>query len=250
MNTNYKIVIPFKIIKINAIDSSNNEIKRLYHNKLHLNGLVVWAKKQTDGRGQGSKKWLSHPNRNLTFSIFLNGENVSFSSHLCLNLITSLSVRKVLMNNGINDLFIKWPNDILSVNKKISGILIENLYKGKKLMGSIVGVGINVNQVIFPKNFNASSMKIITSNEFSLKKTLHDFLDIFNRNLLLYSNFDLLKKDFNKSLFRKNEIIEYEINGNIKKGEIIGLYDHDRFQILCSSGLKETPRIRDVKIIY
>ncbi len=243
-------MIHFKIIKINAIDSSNNEIKRLYHNKLHLNGLVVWVKNQTDGRGQGSKKWLSHPNKNLTFSIFLNDENVSFSSQLCLNLITTLSVRKVLMNNGINDLFIKWPNDILSVNKKISGILIENLYKGKKFMGSIIGVGININQTAFPKNFNASSMKLITMNEFSLKKILHDFLDIFNRYLILYNDFDLLKKDFNKSLFRKNEMVEYKINGNVKKGKIIGLYDHRRFQILNPIGLKETPRITDVKIIY
>ena len=243
-------MIPFKIIKINAIDSSNNEIKRLYHNRLLINGLVVWVKNQTDGRGQSSKKWVSQPNKNLTFSIFLNGENVSFSSYLCLNLITSLSVRKVLMNNGINDIFIKWPNDILSVNKKISGILIENLYRGKKLMGSIVGVGININQIDFPTDFNASSMKIITGNEFSLKKILHDFLDIFRRNLILYSDFDLLKEDFNKTLFRKNEITKYQINGNVKKGKIIGLDDRERFQILSLSGLKETPRIRDVKIIY
>ena len=67
-------------------------------------------------------------------------------------------------------------------NKKISGILIENLYKGKKLMGSIVGVGINVNQITFPKNFNASSMKIIMKNDYSLKKLLDDFLDIFFQN--------------------------------------------------------------------
>ena len=113
-----------------------------------------------------------------------------------------------------------------------------------------MGVGININQITFPKNFNASSMKIITKNEFNLKKVLHDFLDIYSRNLLIYSDFDLLKKDFNKSFFRKNEIIEYEINGNIKKGKIIGLKDHQRFQILNLSGVKETPRITDVKIIY
>ena len=140
-------MIPFKIIKINAIDSSNNEIKRLYHNKLETNGLVVWAKNQTDGRGQGSKKWLSQANKNLTFSIFLSANNLSFSSHFSLNLITSLSVKEVLVFHGINELLIKWPNDILSVNKKISGILIENLYKGEKLIGSIIGIGINVNQL-------------------------------------------------------------------------------------------------------
>ena len=243
-------MIPYKIIKINAIDSSNNEIKRLYHKKLHTNGLVVWAKSQTEGRGQGGKKWLSKPNKNLTFSVFLSSEYISFSSHLCLNLITSLSVKKVLNCHGINNIFIKWPNDILSVNQKISGILIENLYKGKKLMGSIVGVGINVNQITFPKNFNATSMKIIIKNDYSLNKVLHDFLNIFSYNLFFYKDLDLLKRDFNKSLFRKNELIEYEINGNTKKGKIVGLNDYERFQILNLGGVKETPKISDVKIIY
>ena len=94
----------------------------------------MWAKNQTDGRGQGKRKWISQPNKNLTFSIFLNEEKQHFSSHLCLNLITTLSLKKLLMKYRINNLFIKWPNDILSVNKKISGVLIENLYKGKKLI--------------------------------------------------------------------------------------------------------------------
>ncbi len=243
-------MIPFKIIKINAIDSSNNEIKRLYQNKLHTNGLVVWVKNQTDGRGQGNKKWLSQPDKNLTFSIFLSGENFSFLSHISLNLITSLSVKEVLNTYGIKKIFIKWPNDILSVDKKISGILIENLYKGKKLMGSIVGIGINVNQVIFPKNFNVTSMKIIMGSIFSLKNVLSSFLEIFNQNLILYKDFDLLKRDFNKGLFRKKELINYEINGVKKKGKIIGLNDYERFQILNLKGVQETPKIKDVKIIY
>ena len=166
----------FKIIKINAIDSSNNEIKRLYHNKLETNGLVVWVKNQTDGRGQGSKKWLSQANKNLTFSIFLSFSSLSFSSHFSLNLITSLSVKEVLVCHGINELSIKWPNDILSANKKISGILIENLYKGEKLIGSIIGIGINVNQVDFPKDLGAISMKIISKSTYSLKKILNSFL--------------------------------------------------------------------------
>ena len=100
-------MIPSKIIKINAIDSSNNEIKRLYQNKLHTNGLVVWVKNQTEGRGQGNKKWLSEPDKNLTFSIFLSGENFSFLSHISLNLITSLSVKEVLNTYGIKKIFIK-----------------------------------------------------------------------------------------------------------------------------------------------
>ena len=243
-------MIPTKIIKINAIDSSNNEIKRLYQKKLHTNGLVVWVKNQTAGRGQGNKKWVSQPGKNLTFSVFLSGENLSFSSHISLNLITSLSVKKVLTSYGIKNILIKWPNDILSVDKKISGILIENLYKGKRLMGSIVGIGINVNQVTFPKNLNVSSMKIIMGEAFVLRDVLHSFLEILNKNLLLYKDFDLLKTDFNKNLFQKKELINYEINGIKKKGKIIGLNDYERFQIINVKGSQETPKIKDVKIIY
>ncbi len=240
----------YKIIKINAIDSSNNEIKRLYHNKLETNGLVVWAKNQTDGRGQGGKKWLSQANKNLTFSIFLSFSSLSFSSHFSLNLITPLSVKEVLVCHGINELSIKWPNDILSANKKISGILIENLYKGEKLIGSIIGIGINVNQVDFPKDLGAISMKIVSGSTYSLKKILNSFLKIFSKNLFLYRNFNLLKKDFNKSLFKKNQLIKYEINGETKKGRVMGLIDQERFQILNLNGIKETPKVTDVKIIY
>ena len=169
---------PFKIIKINAIDSSNNEIKRLYHKKLHKNGLVIWTDNQTNGRGQGSKKWVSQPNKNLTFSVYLDSEYLPLSSNLYLNLITSLCIKKVLICHGIINPVIKWPNDILSVNKKISGILIENLYKGEKLIGSIIGIGINVNQVDFPKDLGAISMKIISKSTHSLKKILNSFLKI------------------------------------------------------------------------
>ena len=204
---------------------------------------------QTNGRGQGSKKWVSQPNKNLTFSVYLDSEYLPLSSNLYLNLITSLCIKKVLICHGIINPVIKWPNDILSVNKKISGILIENLYRGRKLMGSIIGIGINVNQKTFPKNFNAISMKTVTSSTFSLKKLLQ-FFRHFQRKLLLYRDYDLLISDFNDSLYRKNQLIEYEINGNIKKGKIIGLNDNERFHILNFSGVKETQKITDFKIIY
>ena len=93
-------------------------------------------------------------------------------------------------------------------------------------------------------------MKTATNSTFSLKKLLYNFLDIFNENLLLYRDYDLLISDFNDSLYRKNQLIEYEINGNIKKGKIIGLNDNERFHILNLSGVTETPKITDVKIIY
>ena len=68
--------------------------------------------------------------------------------------------------------------------------------------------------------------------------------------MFLYRDFNLLKSDFNKSLFKKNQFIKYEIDGETKKGKIMGLIDHERFQILNLNGIKETPKVTDVKIIY
>ena len=67
------------------------------------------------------------------------------------------------------DLSVKWPNDILSANKKIGGILIENTVKGKKINNSIIGIGLNVNQEKFPDSLkNVTSLKKITNKEFDL----------------------------------------------------------------------------------
>ena len=239
----------YKIIKINAIDSSNNEIKRMYRQKLVKNKLVVWALEQNEGRGQGKKKWLSEANKNLTFSIFLDSSCLDYHSHIGLNLITSLTVKKVLNFYGLTNLTIKWPNDILSVNKKVSGILIENLYRGQKFYGSIVGVGINVNQFIFPRYLNASSMKILLKKEFNLENVLNCFLDFFSKNLKIYNDFNLLMKDFNKNLFGKDKLIEFKINGKIIEGKVIGLADDKSFEIIDINGIKKRANLTNFKII-
>ncbi len=242
-------MLHYKIIKINAIDSSNNEIKRLYRQKLATNGLVVWVLEQKKGRGQGEKKWLSETNKNLTFSVFLDSNSLSCHSKISLNLITSLTVKKVLNFYGISNLAIKWPNDILSVNKKISGILIENLYAGQKLNGSIVGVGININQLEFPSHLNATSMKILLKRELNLEKVLNCFLRFFSFNLETYKDFNFLKKNFNKNLYGIDKIIDFKINGKVVKGRVIGLVDEKRFKIFELNGEIKLLKLTDFKII-
>ena len=239
-----------KIIKVNATRSTNDKVKMLIKSKKIKSGDIIVAKYQYKGRGQHTNKWYSSHGKNLLCSMLYRHLDLNINQVFSINQVVSLAVLKTIRKFNKEKCLIKWPNDILSVNKKISGILIENLYRGRKLMGSIIGIGINVNQKTFPKNFNAISMKTITSRTFSLKKLLYNFLKIFNENLLLYRDYDLLISDFNDSLYRKNQLIEYEINGNIKKGKIIGLNDKERFHILNLSGVKETPKISDVKIIY
>lgn len=149
-----------KIIKLNAIDSTNSFLKELVATSFVENQTVVVTKEQTQGRGQVNTKWVSTPGKNLTFSMYVEFKNLKITQQRFLNYACSLSVFEVLDELNIPKLAVKWPNDILSDKKKICGILIETTFKSNTIKSAIIGVGLNVNQENFDVNLpNASSIK-------------------------------------------------------------------------------------------
>ena len=195
----------FKINKIDAIDSTNLALKRKYHKGLMKHGEVLWAMDQVKGKGQRASQWVSEPNKNLTFSIFLSQDKLLLDSVFVLNCWVALAVKNALTSFGVPFVSIKWPNDILSENKKICGLLIENLYRGKKLEASIVGIGLNVNQINFGELNRASSMRLCSGRTFNLEEVLQQVLmqlaHILERKMSVTTSF----KDYNKGLFGLGE---------------------------------------------
>ena len=164
-----------KIIKLNAIDSTNSFLKELAQNSTLENYTTVVAKQQKNGRGQQENKWLSKPFKNLTFSIYLKFSDLKITDKKQLNFAISLAIFEVLFNKKTPKLSIKWPNDILSANKKICGILIENSIKGHFIKNAVVGIGINVNQEHFSDTIkNVTSLKNETNKEFNLDELLEN----------------------------------------------------------------------------
>ena len=116
----------------------------------------------------------------------------------------------------------------MSVNKKIGGVLIENMIMGKNLNGSIIGIGINVNQKSFIDLPSAGSMFLQTNKKYDLKKVFEELLDTHD----LF--FDLLKKpdkvqllsSFEKSMYKKGEWCQFKTNGSKFLGRIVGVSDH------------------------
>ena len=94
-------------------------------------------------------EWVSEDNKNLTFSVFKRFERFSIDNQFCISMIVSLSIYEVLSALRLSNINIKWPNDILSCDKKIGGVLIENKLKDKQIESSIIGIGLNVNQTNF-----------------------------------------------------------------------------------------------------
>ncbi|OGS20616.1 MAG: biotin--[acetyl-CoA-carboxylase] ligase [Elusimicrobia bacterium RIFOXYA2_FULL_40_6] len=119
-----------------------NAAKKFLH-KGYPEWTVVVAKTQTRGRGQFGRKWIS-PKGGLYFSVILKPKFAT-NDVSKLTLIGTMSIAKVLNNLFGLPAKVKWPNDILIKNRKISGVLIESEIKSNKLIWAVIGAGINVN---------------------------------------------------------------------------------------------------------
>ena len=194
-----------KIIKLDAIDSTNSYLKRLLLKDSIDDLTVVVSKHQTMGKGRNGNIWENQASLNLAFSIYKKFNNLNVKDKFMLNVISSLSVFQLLKENNLNKLTIKWPNDIMAGNRKISGILIENSVKGKLINHSIIGIGINVNQKKFNDLPNATSLIMETGLEFSLDSLASRLVEIFSKNFLRFKkNEEDLLKFYNNQLYLKN----------------------------------------------
>ncbi|PQJ82458.1 biotin--[acetyl-CoA-carboxylase] ligase [Polaribacter glomeratus] len=224
-----------KIIKLNATNSTNSFLKELGQNSALENFTVVVTGEQKKGRGQQESKWISEPFKNLTFSVFTNDFDLEIRHQKYLNFAISLGVFNTLAHHKIPNLSIKWPNDILSANKKICGILIENNIKGTKINSSIIGIGLNVNQEKFPDTIkNVSSLKITSNLEFDLDRLLIEIVENLKKTIHLLSLKEYLKleTDYLTALY-KNKIPSMfkDKDGILFMGKIIGVSNYGNLQV-------------------
>jgi BirA family biotin operon repressor/biotin-[acetyl-CoA-carboxylase] ligase len=221
-----------KIIQIDSVDSTNNYIANLLSVGKIQHGTVILAEEQIDGKGQRGSKWLSNPGENLIFSMFLDTVNMSVNNHFFLTEFVSVSVCNTLKKIGLNSV-IKWPNDVFVNKKKIAGILIENQIKGNNLNGSVIGIGLNINQLSFG-DLNATSIKIEKGVFFSVQEFV--FLLLNEMNLIWRfiedSNFEILEKEYLNNLWLLNQNSIYRDENGDFEGIIKGVDEIGRL-IIC-----------------
>jgi len=135
-------------------------------------GTVIIAGEQTEGRGRLGRTWVSPPEGSISLSVILHPSMAQLPQ---LNMVASLatlwSIKRVTRLNPL----IKWPNDILLNDKKVSGILIENAFEGGDLKAAIVGIGINVSfdPASFPEIASiATSLSVEACKDVSAQKWL------------------------------------------------------------------------------
>ncbi len=169
-------------------------------------GLMVYTYNQTAGRGQRSNKWESAANKNLSFSLILSKLLPTIDQQFILNSVFSLGILRFLSEFDLEEIQIKWPNDVWVNQKKISGILIENSIQRNVLREVIVGIGLNVNQTKFPDNILATSLKLETGVDYDLDEMLdllvakinidwENYISLGSKYLLDRYNENLMSKD-------------------------------------------------------
>ena len=198
--------------------STNDYLLKLLKKKPYKEGTIVHTSYQTKGRGQRNNNWISEKNKNLTFS-FLLSPNIKLSSQFLLHILTSISLYKSLNSFNLNHVSIKWPNDIYVREKKIAGILIENLVFKKSIHRAVVGIGLNVNQTNF-NNLKATSIVNEIKKEVEISKFLQVFKDILMKEYLKVDSLDQITY-YKKKLMGYKVEREYLFKSDIIKGKIM-----------------------------
>ncbi len=197
-------------------------------------GAAWFAHKQTAGKGQRGKSWQSNSGENIILSVLLDMSWLPVSQQFRLSMAISLAVRQFLSQYCPEDLTIKWPNDIYWRDRKAAGILVENVIKGNIWQWAVVGVGININQVIFDPGLpNPVSLKQITGKSYQvveLARNLCTFLEQSFSQLKSQQSQDSLLVEYNSRLYKRLELVNFrdgnrkfsaKISGVDEKGKLI-----------------------------
>lgn len=135
-------------VLLEEVDSTNDYAKKNY---LKLNSGIIVAKKQSAGRGRLGKSWKSNFSGALTFSLLFDFKDLEMAEKIFKysSLLSAEAIHKALMtfddiSKSSNKLTIKWPNDIISENKKICGILVEGIYEAETPKKLVIGIGLNI----------------------------------------------------------------------------------------------------------
>lgn len=242
-----------RIVKLNATDSTNSYLRQLSAKEAVEDYTVVLANYQTQGRGQMGTRWTSQESKNLMASVFKDTSFVKIEHNFYISIVVSLSILRALESLYIKKLKIKWPNDILAGNKKIAGILIENVLKQNLLQASIIGIGLNVNQTTFNDLPSASSLRLITGKVFDLDEILHAILKQLNNYFLLLKEeqMSLLKHEYETCLFRCQKPSTFlNADGKMFSGIINGISDSGSLQVKMEDDIIKEFDLKSITILY
>lgn len=230
---------------------STNTLAAHYLGKQTLpEGTVIITDDQYQGRGQRGRVWYSEPNKNLIFSIVLYPIFLNSQQSFTLTIIATLAIQQVLSLYVPHGLRIKWPNDIYYQDKKMGGILVENTLERDRFKISIIGIGLNVNQLLFNLPI-ATSLSLVCQRAFSLQQLLEQLLLSLERNYLQLQRQGIasLRTAYLQNMYWIHEVHTFQDANHTFRGIIRGVDDGGQLIIEQTSGTSKHYNMQAIKFI-
>jgi BirA family transcriptional regulator, biotin operon repressor / biotin---[acetyl-CoA-carboxylase] ligase len=243
------------IVFLPEIPSTNSYAMHLLKNVNLAEGTLVHTANQTQGKGQWDKRWSSEPSSNLTASVILKPSFIDLKKQFFLYQIAALACYDTitdLLDNGQFDIKIKWPNDILVNRKKVAGILIENNIQPGRINWSVVGIGMNVNQVSFPEHLNAGSLKLASGKDFEVNKVMNLLCENLEKYYLRLKNknFSEIRSIYLERLFGLNKCLKFDVAGRVEELTVSGISEIGLLVLVDKNKNVREVDVKEVKWLF
>lgn len=235
-----------------SVDSTN-QVALEWLEKSAPDGAIVFADHQSSGRGRFNRHWVTQPMSAIALSIIIHPTleeqmNLSLFSPLAAVVLTAVLEKNLQINAEI-----KWPNDVLIKKQKTSGILTESIWKGERLLGIVVGIGINVFASSIPPenelNFPATYLQAHTTHIINRYELLAHTINMFHlwRPKLLSPEF--LNYWTNRLAFLGEKVYIIQKDGNIQlSGTLVGVAENGDLKILSKENQIHSVTAGDVHL--
>lgn len=251
--SNLPLSIGANHIHLKRVGSTNQYTADMIAKSKPMEGTVISAAYQYDGKGQIGRYWESEDGMNITCSTILRPIFLEASDQFRLNIAVSLAVWDFVDHYiSSDDVRIKWPNDIYVGNKKIAGILVQNTLIGKRIDSSIIGTGININQVQFSDHIpNPTSLAGEIGSGFVLDDVYPWLFRFLTKRYLQLraGKVDSQREEYLSALYRIGEEGRYISGDNEWVGTINGVDDYGRLIICRADGETHAYAFREVSMV-
>lgn len=229
----------YKLIRKEQVSSTNSYLSELIRNRDASGDIVIVSDYQTVGRGQGNHGWESDQGENILLSWLIRPEFLSASEQFMISKVVSLALIDHL-EAYVGNSYIKWPNDILIGTRKIAGILIEHTVMGNNILHSIAGIGLNINQSVFP-DFPAPATSLYneTGRQYELEKQMRKLIKALYKRYrqLIDGRSDLIDNDYLEHLFRYRKRGAFKAGKNRFEATVEGVNEFGQLLLKESGGI-------------
>lgn len=255
MSTNNTLFIGKVAHTFERLPSTNEYAIDLLAKTKPAEGTVILTADQYQGKGQFGSTWSVDAGQNLTLSIILYPTFLGAARQFLLSQVASLAVAETVRNQlpaGVA-VAVKWPNDILVDDRKVAGILIQNSLQGQQLQWSVVGIGLNVNQSVFPAHLSqAASLLQIAGKPVEIDSLRHElFFRLEQYYLQLRSGAILdIRQAYAHQLYRNGRPSQFQTaEGAVFTGAISGVDEQGRLLIETEQGIRHF-HLKEVSFLH